>query len=180
MVQMSNSRLEAYNNFQWHQHLLKERKRQPGWLKLNYKDGGPCQSGLGDDETLACEAKTYIPGYAGHLRGIRAEALFGRTTNNHVDEASSFEPEFCTLGRGPHARRECEVVAKPFALPTINTKAGYAGHLGRNRPTEFMQAYNTVADQTRSRVPAPNAKGKIFDQGGARRRRSGGERRHGR
>ena len=106
------------------QHLIKERRKQPGWLRLNH-DGnlGPAA----DTETLACEEKTYMPGYAGHLRGIQAEGLFGRVTAAHVDEASSFEPENAKIRRGTGQRRDCEAIVKPFALPKIMPKACYTG-----------------------------------------------------
>ena len=79
-------------------------------------------------QTLACEQKTYMPGYAGHLRGVRAEALFGKSTYAHVSEASCFEPEKSVIQRGAAAKRRSEVIAKPFSLPCIGEpKVGYTG-----------------------------------------------------
>jgi len=153
---MSNSKLDAYDNYQWHEHLMKEKRKQPTWLSLNHPPSGPNQEGLGDDETLACVEKAYMPGYAGHLRGVQAEALFGRATQAHVGEIASFGDDkgsrVTGIRRGMGETRGCEVVAKPFALPHIRPKAGYKGHVPgidvadfQTRATEFTNHQQRVS-----------------------------------
>jgi hypothetical protein len=76
-ITISNSRLEVYDNYQWDQHLRKERRKQPSWHKLNHPPGWE-NIPIASTDTLQELEKEYVTGYAGHLRGVRSEALFGR------------------------------------------------------------------------------------------------------